>query len=60
MAISDNPIISNYDYEVRADGKRNSAVEGVDVNNDGVITPDETNNITWGYDELGRVVSEIF
>lgn len=49
-----------YDYTVRADGKRTGATETfwLDSNGDGTREP-HTNHLTWAYDDVGRLVDEV-
>ena len=45
-----------FDYVLRADGKRESVKEEFFTNNDDVA--DITNDFTWDYDDVGRLVAE--
>jgi RHS repeat-associated protein len=58
--LSNNAKLAEYDYTVRADGKRTAATETfwLDSNNDGTPEP-HTDQFTWTYDNAGRLVDEV-
>ncbi|MEM6474502.1 MAG: hypothetical protein AAF802_33525, partial [Planctomycetota bacterium] len=51
--LSDNQVISEFDYEVRSDGRRTRLDESIRVN--GQL---QTSSRTYDYDQLGRLVRE--
>ncbi len=53
QTLADNDKLAQFDYTVRPDGKRTSVVEDLWIS--GVK---KTTNITWQYDELGRLIDE--
>ena len=61
--LSDNDKLAEFDYTVRADGKRTGVTETfwLDEDNDPSTpaTP-HVNTITWNYDDVGRLVDEVF
>ena len=59
---SDNPLLSRFDYTVRADGKRTNVVETLPHDSDGNGSTDTTvtNQVDWIYDRLGRLIQEDF
>jgi RHS repeat-associated protein len=61
LDLSDNQKLAEYDYEVRADGKRTSAKETfwLDAYNYGTPEP-HVNHINWTYDDIGRLTDEVF
>ncbi len=61
LDLSDNQKLAEYDYEVRADGKRTSAKETfwLDAYNYGTPEP-YVNHINWTYDDIGRLTDEVF
>jgi RHS repeat-associated protein len=52
---TDNPKLAEFDYTVRADGKRTSATETFWINGEA-----KTNTIAWSYDDAGRLTDEVF
>ena len=60
---ADNPVLAEYDYQYRADGKKSAATESfhVDANEDGTVQPEEvlTNQFSYSYDDAGRLVEEV-
>ena len=61
--LSDNDKLPEFDYTVRADGKRTSTTEtfrlDADEDPDTPSTP-HVNQIDWTYDDAGRLVDEVF
>ena len=53
--LSDNSKVAEFDYTVRADGKRTDLLETFWENSGGTAV---TNTFAWQYDNLGRLVSE--
>jgi RHS repeat-associated protein len=53
---SDNTLLASYDYHVRADGLRDEVLESRRTNTTGTYS---TVDITWAYDDLGRLKSEL-
>jgi RHS repeat-associated protein len=49
-------LLAEYDYTVRADGKRTKVVEKIDLNGGGL----DTTTIDWAYDALGRLIGEAY
>ena len=63
LDLSDNAKKAEFDYSVRADGKRTSAVESFwldDDNNPSTADVLFQNTIDWKYDAIGRLVEERF
>jgi len=61
--LSDNQKLAEYDYTVRADGKRTSATETfwLDEDNNPATAPTpHVNQIDWAYDDIGRLTDEVF
>ncbi|MBA2115005.1 hypothetical protein HOV93_21770 [Planctomycetes bacterium FF15] len=57
--LSDNDKLAEFDYEVRADGKRTGVTETYWLDSDENGTPEpHVVDIDWTYDELGRLVEE--
>ncbi|MEX0726126.1 MAG: hypothetical protein WD065_07645 [Planctomycetaceae bacterium] len=53
--LADNDKLAQFEYEVRADGRREQATEKFWFDNDV-----HENNITWTYDDAGRLIDEVF
>ena len=55
-------LVSEFDYTVRADGKRTQVVETLPHDSDGNGSTDTTvtNQVDWIYDRLGRLIQEDF
>jgi RHS repeat-associated protein len=58
---SGDQLLTQFDYSLRADGKRSSAVEKFwfDDNSDSIAEMHQ-NTMTWSYDDLGRLIDEVF
>ena len=58
--LSNNPKLTEFDYSVRADGKRIAATETfwLDSNGD-TITEPHVNQLSWTYDNAGRMTDEV-
>ena len=58
--LTDNLAVARYEYTVRADGKRTAVTETLGYDLDGEFQPDveETIEIDWFYDNLGRLIEE--
>jgi hypothetical protein len=48
-------VLAEYEYTVRADGKRTRAIERIDLDGDAAL---DATTIDWTYDALGRLVEE--
>jgi len=61
--LSDNDKLAEFDYTVRADGKRTAATETFWLDEDSdpqtPATP-HVNEINWTYDDIGRLTDEVF
>ncbi len=59
--LSDNDKLAEFDYTVRADGRRTSALETFwfDSDSNGIAEAHQ-NNVSWTYDDAGRVTDEVF
>lgn len=57
--LADNQKLAQYDYTLRADGRKTAATEKFWVDNNGQTT-EITNQISWTYDEANRLVDEVF
>ena len=59
--LTDNDKLDEFDYTLRADGKRSQAIETFwfDSNSDSIAEP-HTNQIDWTYDDAGRLIDEVF
>ena len=55
--LADNDKLAEFDYAVRADGRRTGVVEKFWVD-DGSGTVEVTNEIEWEYDGLNRLIDE--
>ncbi|MEX0724942.1 MAG: hypothetical protein WD065_01650, partial [Planctomycetaceae bacterium] len=55
QTLADNDKLAEFNYEVRADGRRTAATEKFWF--DSAI---HENNITWTYDDAGRLIDEVF
>ncbi len=51
---------AEFDYELRADGKRSGVAEKLQINDGNGRTAEQTNVTDWEYDALGRLVDEVF
>ena len=59
--LSNNPKLAEYDYTVQSDGKRTGQLETfwLDSNGDSVTEP-HVNEVSWAYDDAGRLTDEVF
>jgi RHS repeat-associated protein len=55
--LSDNPKIAEFDYTVRADGKRTAVLE--QIWKDGPSQSPLVNQFNWTYDDVGRLTQEV-
>jgi hypothetical protein len=61
--LADNPKLAEFDYSVRADGKRTSVTETYWLDaaeNPATPATPRVNHINWTYDDLGRLTDEVF
>tara|TARA_R110002095_G_scaffold211465_1_gene199674 strand:+ start:261 stop:2441 length:2181 start_codon:yes stop_codon:yes gene_type:complete len=65
--LSDNQKIVQFDYDLRADGRKNGSTETwyldeFDTNTDGIVDETEAKEVTtsWTYDEANRLTDEVF
>ena len=59
--LSNNQPLAEFDYEVRADGTRDSVTETFWFDSDADGTPEaHVNQIDWTYDNVGRLIDEVF
>jgi RHS repeat-associated protein len=57
--VSDNAKLSEFQYDVKADGSRSAAHEDFwDVDSNGNVLSHEHHDITWLYDQINRLVEE--